>query len=152
MDPQNPICRGIRDRVSLNLWRSSTMSSAQKITLLSSNGDTFEMYATVALQSQTLKYMIEDDCADNRIPMPNVTSKILSMVIEYCNMHDETAKSHDRAPIADEALKKWDSEFVNVDQATLFDLILVSCLASLLMIISSLISLFQYSSSVRLIC
>ena len=99
--------------------------SSRKITLRSSDGETFEVEEVVALESQTIKHMIEDDCADNGIPLPNVTSKILSKVIEYCKKHVETPKAEDRVASADEELKNWDQEFVKVDQATLFDLILV---------------------------
>ena len=80
----------------------------------------------MALESQTIKHMIEDDCADNGIPLPNVTSKILSKIIEYCKKHVEAPKSDDRSASVDDELKSWDADFVKVDQATLFDLILVS--------------------------
>ncbi|PON93939.1 S-phase kinase-associated protein [Trema orientale] len=103
------------------------MSSVRKITLKSSDGETFEVDEAVALESQTIKHMIEDDCADNGIPLPNVTSKILSKVIEYCKKHVEAPKSDDRASAtADDDLKVWDADFVKVDQATLFDLILAA--------------------------
>eukprot|EP00262_Sarcandra_glabra_P011090 TRINITY_DN26795_c0_g1_i1.p1 TRINITY_DN26795_c0_g1~~TRINITY_DN26795_c0_g1_i1.p1 ORF type:complete len:155 (-),score=26.47 TRINITY_DN26795_c0_g1_i1:354-818(-) len=97
----------------------------KKVTLKSSDGEVFEVDEAVALESQTIKHMIEDDCADNGIPLPNVTSKILSKVIEYCKKHVEMAKeSEDR--VAEEELKTWDADFVKVDQATLFDLILAA--------------------------
>ncbi|KDP36889.1 hypothetical protein JCGZ_08180 [Jatropha curcas] len=102
------------------------MSTGRKITLKSADGETFEVDEAVALESQTIKHMIEDDCADNGIPLPNVTSKILSKVIEYCKKHVETPKSDDRPSSADEELKTWDADFVKVDQATLFDLILAA--------------------------
>ncbi|PON73421.1 S-phase kinase-associated protein [Parasponia andersonii] len=103
------------------------MSSVRKITLKSSDGETFEVDEAVALESQTIKHMIEDDCADNGIPLPNVTSKILSKVIEYCKKHVEAPKSDERASTtADDDLKVWDADFVKVDQATLFDLILAA--------------------------
>ncbi|KAK0575580.1 hypothetical protein LWI29_003172 [Acer saccharum] len=103
------------------------MSTSRKITLKSSDGEAFEVDEAVALESQTIKHMIEDDCADNGIPLPNVTSKILSKVIEYCKKHVESPKSDDRATGAvDDDLKAWDAEFVKVDQATLFDLILAA--------------------------
>ncbi|CAI0554211.1 unnamed protein product [Linum tenue] len=70
------------------------------------------------MQSQTIKHMIEDDCADNGIPLPNVTGGILAKVIEYCKKH--------RAAAADGGLKSWDEDFVKVDQNTLFDLILAA--------------------------
>ncbi|KAF8377796.1 hypothetical protein HHK36_031181 [Tetracentron sinense] len=98
--------------------------SSKKVTLKSSDGETFDVDESVALESQTIKHMIEDDCADNGIPLPNVTSKILSKVIEYCKKHVETPKTEDRGFV--EELKNWDAEFAKVDQATLFDLILAA--------------------------
>ncbi|GAV79380.1 Skp1 domain-containing protein/Skp1_POZ domain-containing protein, partial [Cephalotus follicularis] len=99
--------------------------TSRKITLKSSDGETFEVDEAVALESQTIKHMIEDDCTDNAIRLPNVTSKILSKVIEYCKKHVESPKPDDRVAV-DEDLKTWDAEFVKVDQATLFDLILAA--------------------------
>ncbi|KAE8655948.1 SKP1-like protein 1B [Hibiscus syriacus] len=99
-------------------------SSGRKITLKSSDGESFEVDEAVALESQTIKHMIEDDCADNGIPLPNVTSKIPAKVIEYCKKHVEATKTDDRS--ADDELKSWDADFVKVDQATLFDLILAA--------------------------
>ncbi|MCL7037598.1 hypothetical protein MKW94_002163 [Papaver nudicaule] len=101
------------------------MSTDKKvITLKSSDGESFEVDEAVALESQTIKHMIEDDCADNGIPLPNVTSKILAKVIEFCKKHIESPKGDDRS--TDDELKSWDAEFVKVDQATLFDLILAA--------------------------
>ncbi|CAJ2646645.1 SKP1-like protein 1A [Trifolium pratense] len=100
------------------------MSSGKKITLKSSDGEAFEIDEIVALESQTIKHMIEDDCADNGIPLPNVTSKILAKVIEYCKKHVESVGSDEKPN--DEELKAWDADFVKVDQATLFDLILAA--------------------------
>ncbi|XP_062144226.1 SKP1-like protein 1B [Alnus glutinosa] len=100
------------------------MSSSKKITLKSSDGEAFEVDEAVALESQTIKHMIEDDCADNGIPLPNVTSKILAKVIEYCKKHVDAANPEERT--SDDDLKAWDVEFVKVDQATLFDLILAA--------------------------
>lgn len=100
------------------------MSTSKTIVLKSSDGETFEVEEAVAVESQTIKHMIEDNCADTSIPLPNVTSKILAKVIEYCKRHVESAaKSEDKA--VDDELKTFDSDFVNVDQAVLFDLILV---------------------------
>ncbi|KAL9687790.1 hypothetical protein QQ045_032197 [Rhodiola kirilowii] len=99
--------------------------SSKKITLKSSDGESFEVDEIVALESQTIKHMIEDDCADSGIPLPNVTSRILAKVIEYCKKHVESVKN-ETAGAADDDLKAWDTDFVNVDQATLFDLILAA--------------------------
>ncbi|KAM7485718.1 hypothetical protein LguiA_001727 [Lonicera macranthoides] len=48
-------------------------SAWPRITLKSSNGEVFQLNEIVALKSQTIKHMIEDDCADNGIPLLNVT-------------------------------------------------------------------------------
>lgn len=114
---------------------SAAENGSKKITLRSSDGEVFEVDETVAVESQTIKHMIEDDCADNVIPLPNVTGKILSKVIEYCKRHVEAAASATKADdklasaVSDEELKAFDADFVKVDQATLFDLILVSICA-----------------------
>jgi S-phase kinase-associated protein 1 len=65
------------------------------------------------------------------VPLPNVPGKILSKVIEYCKFHVEAAKQVDNKPSkTEDEIKQWDTEFVKVDQATLFDLILVSIVVS----------------------
>ncbi|XP_044489384.1 SKP1-like protein 1B isoform X2 [Mangifera indica] len=109
------------------------MSSPRKIILRSSDGEQFEVDEPVARESQTIKHMIEDDCADNGIPLPNVTSRILAKVIEYSKKHVESRlteaannKINHSNAAAEEDLKNWDAEFVKVDQATLFDLILAA--------------------------
>jgi S-phase kinase-associated protein 1 len=103
------------------------MSSTRKITLKSSDSETFEIDETVALELQTIKAMIEDNCADDTgIPVPNVTGKILAKVIEYCNKHVEIPSSEEEKPRNEDDLKAWDKDFVNVDQATLFELILAA--------------------------
>ncbi|KAL2468505.1 SKP1-like protein 1A [Forsythia ovata] len=112
---------------------SPTDATQKMIVLKSSDLETFEVEETVALESQTIKHMIEDGCADTSIPLPNVTSKILAKVIEYCKRHVEAAAkaSADGTPatadrVADDDLKAFDADFVKVDQSTLFDLILAA--------------------------
>ncbi|KAL0365677.1 UNVERIFIED_CONTAM: SKP1-like protein 1A [Sesamum angustifolium] len=110
----------------------SSDGAAQKMIILkSSDGETFEVEEAVALESQTIKHMIEDNCADTSIPLPNVTSKILAKVIEYCKRHvDAAAKASADSTasdkVAEDDLKAFDAEFVKVDQGTLFDLILAA--------------------------
>ncbi|XP_071691423.1 SKP1-like protein 1B [Rutidosis leptorrhynchoides] len=98
-------------------------STTKVIVLKSSDGETFEVEEAVALQSQTIKRMIEDDRADNIIPLHNVTGNILSMVIMYCKKHAESPKNDDKKAVE---LKVFDVEFVKVDQGTLFDLIMAA--------------------------
>ncbi|CAA7030722.1 unnamed protein product [Microthlaspi erraticum] len=96
--------------------------STNKIVLKSSDGESFEVDEAVALESQTIAHMVEDDCVDNGVPLPNVTSKILSKVIEYCKKHVEAAD----AGTSEEDLKAWDADFLKIEQAILFELILAA--------------------------
>ncbi|CAA2989556.1 SKP1 1B [Olea europaea subsp. europaea] len=102
--------------------------AGKKVTLRSSDGEVFEVDEVVALESQTIKHMVEDDCADNVIPLPNVTGKILSKIIEYCKKHVDAASSKpdDKVSANDDDLKAFDADFVKVDQGTLYDLILAA--------------------------
>ncbi|XWS55103.1 hypothetical protein CRYUN_Cryun10bG0146500 [Craigia yunnanensis] len=99
-------------------------STPKKIMLKSSDGEIFEVVEAVAMELQTIKNMIEDGCADNAIPLTNVTSNILAKVVEYCKKHVEAAADKEKIP--EDELKAWDADFVNVDQNTLFDLILAA--------------------------
>ncbi|RCV17557.1 LOW QUALITY PROTEIN: hypothetical protein SETIT_3G229200v2 [Setaria italica] len=73
-------------------------------------------------------------CTDGGVPLPNITGKILAMVLEYCNKHAPaeatgTSSSLDAAAtttMPKDHLKSFDEAFVDVDQATLFDLILAT--------------------------
>ncbi|XP_026383037.1 SKP1-like protein 1A [Papaver somniferum] len=106
------------------------MSASKMLTLKSSDGGTFDVEESVALQSQTIKHMIDDDCTDNGIPLPNVTGKILDLeftlykVIEYCRKHAESDDQADDK--AKDELKAFDAEFVNVEQPVLFEYILAA--------------------------
>ncbi|PQQ04120.1 SKP1-like protein 1A [Prunus yedoensis var. nudiflora] len=95
----------------------------KKITLKSDDGEIFKVEEAVAMQSQTIKHMMEDDCADGVIPLPNVTSNILAKVIEYCRKHNEEVADGENK---EDILKKWDTEFMKVDQLTLFNLIMTA--------------------------
>ena len=49
-------------------------------------------------------------------------------MIEYCKFHVDAAKkgADDKPAKSEDEAKAWDAEFVKVDQATLFDLILAA--------------------------
>ncbi|KFK35210.1 hypothetical protein AALP_AA5G254700 [Arabis alpina] len=98
--------------------------STKMIMLKSSDGEPFEIEEPVALQSETIAHIIEDDCATNEIPLANVKGTILSKVIEYCKKH--VGESETCTDEAKEELKKWDKEFMEMDESTIFDLILAS--------------------------
>ncbi|XP_020572701.1 SKP1-like protein 1A [Phalaenopsis equestris] len=94
-----------------------------KVTLKSSDGDMFVVEEAVARESQSILHMLQDGCGDGVIPLPNVNTKILSKVIEYCEKHSRSGSSDDKRV---EELKNWDADFVKVDQATLYELMLAA--------------------------
>ncbi|KAH0918293.1 hypothetical protein HID58_025953 [Brassica napus] len=107
---------------------------AEKIIFESSEGESFEVDEAVALECQTIKNMIEDDCTDGGIPLANVNSATLTKVIDYCKKHVEAAAAAEAnagdkdiyGANKDIELKTWDEEFVKVDQPLLFDLMLAA--------------------------
>lgn len=101
---------------------------ATKVKLMSSDAQMFEVDEDVAFQSQTVKNLVEDAGTEDAIPLPNVSGRILAKVIEYSKYHVEAEKkgADDKPTKTEDDVKRWDDEFVKVDQATLFDLILVS--------------------------
>ncbi|CAN7050692.1 unnamed protein product [Brassica rapa subsp. trilocularis] len=107
---------------------------SKKIIFESSEGESFEVDEAVALECQTIKNMIEDDCTGGGIPLANVNSATLSKVIDYCKKHVEAAAAAEAnagdkdiyGANKDIELKTWDEEFVKVDQPLLFDLMLAA--------------------------
>lgn len=103
------------------------MASTECVTLTSQDGQDFKVDLNVAKMSETVKNLIEDAGTDAPIPLPNVTSQILGMVVTYCKYHTENPSP----PKTDEERRTddiigWDLDFCKVDQPTLFALILAA--------------------------
>ncbi|KAE8817193.1 SKP1-like protein 1B [Hordeum vulgare] len=102
----------------------------KKLTLKSSDSKVFVVEEAVAMESQTIKHVVEDGCASKIIPLPNVNADILEMVmnsyrkqlVQKCGADtaDPTVKT------SEPDLKTFDDKFVDVDQKILFDLILAA--------------------------
>jgi S-phase kinase-associated protein 1 len=71
---------------------TAQQANMSKVRMSSSDQQLFEVDEEVAFESQTVKNMIEDTGADELIPLPNVSGKILAKVIEYCKFHVEANK------------------------------------------------------------
>ncbi|KAK9813982.1 hypothetical protein WJX73_007845 [Symbiochloris irregularis] len=98
------------------------------VKLNSSDDQSFEVDKEVAYQSETVKNMIEDlNDETTNVPLPNVSGRILAKVIEYCKYHaDVKAKDGEKPAKSEDDVKNFDTEFVKVDQGTLFELILAA--------------------------
>ncbi|WMV59059.1 hypothetical protein MTR67_052444 [Solanum verrucosum] len=96
------------------------MSSSSKfLALQTCDGKEFVLDEVIAVRSQTIKNMVEDDCVSNVIPLPNVDSKTMTKVLEYWKKHSEEGVSKDM-------LIYFDKAFVNVHHSILYDFILAA--------------------------
>uniref|UniRef100_A0A803LSS5 SKP1-like protein n=1 Tax=Chenopodium quinoa TaxID=63459 RepID=A0A803LSS5_CHEQI len=100
------------------------MAFSRKIILKSADNEHFEVDEKAAMLSQTIKNLIEDIGESNDpIPLPNVSSAILSKIIEYCNKHVE---EENKAESENDDLKQWDADFLKaanyMDIKSLLDL------------------------------
>ncbi|KAI8608971.1 Skp1 family, dimerization domain-containing protein [Chytriomyces sp. MP71] len=99
--------------------------------LCSSDNQEFSVSVEIANQSVLIKNMLEDvgDSDDQPIPLPNVPGAILQKVIEYATMHkdDPPPPPEDETKLkTSEDIEERDKEFINVDQGTLFEIILAA--------------------------
>ncbi|XP_043700405.1 SKP1-like protein 4 [Telopea speciosissima] len=93
------------------------------ILLKSSNGYAYVANEEICFLSETIRDHMPTICKHNsnmgiEITVPKVEGEVLAEVIKFCEMHAfETFVFKDENEI-----KRWDSEFVNVDEATLLGL------------------------------
>ncbi|XVF22431.1 hypothetical protein REPUB_Repub12eG0171600 [Reevesia pubescens] len=85
---------------------------AKKITLRTADNHEFEVDEAIAMEFGTVKTFFDEnpDASEEPIPLPNVSSKCLSSIIEYCKSHlafrgEEEAKRYD-----EELVKGQDNE------------------------------------------
>merc|ERR1712038_1959203 len=103
---------------------SSKQNKMSLISLQSCDGQVFPVNIDIARQSMTLRNMIEDlgieDLDENEIvPLPNVNAAILKKIIAWCTTHYKNGES-------DLSSSECDLEYLNIDDGTLFELILAA--------------------------
>ncbi|KAH0745373.1 hypothetical protein KY285_007030 [Solanum tuberosum] len=93
--------------------------ASKKLILKSSDGDEFEIEESVAVQSGTIKNMVDDDYT--LIPLPNVNTQKLILIIEYMNKHAEKTDSNE------EEIKEFDKEFLkDKNYQNMFELVVAA--------------------------
>lgn len=124
---------------------AASMTGGRKIVMLSSDGHEFEVSEAAASLSVTLRDRLDAIGDDDRIKLPNqagLAAKPVAKVVEYCNRHvaaistsdgngdandDHEPNSFSSAAAAEEEdLKSFDAQFIDVDQAMLYDLIMAA--------------------------
>ncbi|KAH6787955.1 SKP1-like 11 [Perilla frutescens var. hirtella] len=99
----------------------ASCSEEKKLILISSDNQRFEVTEGAARMSETIRNMIEDGVDGEGIPLPNVDSKTLAKVLEFCNRH-AVKESADNA----QALKEADHHYIESvkhDRDVMFSLI-----------------------------
>jgi S-phase kinase-associated protein 1 len=103
------------------------------VSLVSQEGDSFDVRVRVASQSELVRAMIdEDQDADENqeVPLPNCTTAVLAKVLEFCEHHDGAPFRGIPKPLASadmrEVVPEWDAAFVDIEQELLFELILAA--------------------------
>ena len=124
----------------------ATKAVAPKIVLETSDAKRFEVDQDVVHMSETLKNMLDDipessTAAPAPIPLPNITSKVLKKVIEFCRWHLDnpnpepagckkeekkeeattTAAAAPAPPHNYELLTQWDIDFCNIKHADIYN-------------------------------
>ncbi|KAL1532158.1 SKP1-like protein 14 [Salvia divinorum] len=96
----------------------ASAAALKTVTLVSSDGERFEIAESSAKQSITIGNIIDDGCCDASIPVPNVTGKVLTKVIEYLKNHGGGG--------GDAEKKEKDDELVSAPVPVLLDYILAA--------------------------
>ncbi|RUP49581.1 Skp1 family, dimerization domain-containing protein [Jimgerdemannia flammicorona] len=102
-----------------------------KVTLISLDNKNFPIDKEVAKRSVFIKNMLEDvSKSDALIPLPNVNSKVLRKVIKWYKHHHTDPRVPTDKNTEDQKrgtdIEDWDQKFIEVDQETLFEIILAT--------------------------
>jgi len=101
-----------------------------ELSLKSQDAQTFKVRRDVAMMSALIKTMWSGDKSETEIPLPNVRGAILKKVIKYMEYHQTNPPKEIEKPLKSanmrEVVSESDANFVEVDQETLFELILAA--------------------------
>lgn len=101
-----------------------------EITLQSNNEQTFKVKRDVISKSVTIENMLEDiEDSETAVPLPNVTGAILKLVLQYLeheHAHPTVVPEDKKDEKRTDDISEWDQKFLEVDQVTLFNLILAA--------------------------
>lgn len=91
---------------------------SEVLQLESMDKKTFDVTKKAAYLSVLVKTTSEGDLEEKKIPLPGVTSAVLTHVVEYLNHHNGTAGVAPEKPLRSNIMKEvckdaWDAEFIN---------------------------------------
>lgn len=120
-------------KLNCNLYFRFILSDMPIIKLQSSDGEIFETEVKIAKCFGTIKTMLEncgiDENAEPVVPLPNVNSEILRLVLQWADFHKDDPTPPEDAEHKEKRsddISPWDAEFLKVSQNTLFELLLAA--------------------------
>ncbi|KAJ1794626.1 hypothetical protein LPJ59_004494 [Coemansia sp. RSA 2399] len=100
------------------------------ITLRSSDNEEFVVDKEVATQCNLVdSFLADHDGTDICIPLPKVDGKTLKKVIEFCEHHKDDPVGgivYEEVPKRSDDMDPWDKEFIDVENETMFDVLLAA--------------------------
>lgn len=111
------------------------LSDMPIIKLQSSDGEIFEAEVKTVKCFGTIKTMLEecgiDENVDTAVPLPNVSSAILRLVLQWADFHkDDPAppniEENENKEKCTDDICSWDADFLKVEQSTVFELLMAA--------------------------
>jgi len=101
------------------------------VTLISKEGERFQVDASVAKMSKLVESTIDEEEDDveqsNDICLPNVKGSVLAKVIEYCEYYQTDKMTAISTPLKsskiEDLVQPWYANYVKVEQVLLFELV-----------------------------
>jgi S-phase kinase-associated protein 1 len=103
------------------------METSKTITLVSSDGEKFQVSEKAARRSQLIKGIIDDYPDDPEVPLHNVKSNILQRIISYLEYYKDTEPREIEKPLPsinfNDCVDAWDFQFIELDIEVIFEII-----------------------------
>jgi S-phase kinase-associated protein 1 len=104
------------------------MDNQKMITLVSSDGEKFQINEKAARRSQLIRGVIDDFPDDPEVPLHNVKSNILEKIIKYLEYYKDTEPREIERPLPsnnyNECVDAWDYQFIDLELDQIFEIIL----------------------------
>ena len=102
-----------------------------KVIMISSDGQKFEISAKAAMRSQLVKdSLIGNNEEEIEFNVNNVKGDILKKVVEYLEHYENEEPKEIERPLPSqnfrECVDEWDNDFIDIDLDTIFQIILAS--------------------------
>lgn len=103
------------------------MENSKIITLVSSDGEKFQVSEKAARRSQLIKGIIDDYPDDPEVPLHNVKSTILQRIITYLEYYKDSEPREIEKPLPsnnfNDCVDAWDYQFIDLEIELIFEII-----------------------------